>query len=100
MKTKKELCPNAVIILYALCLLMLSSPVMAGLSHYTPGGLGFKNATCPPPGFWYAGYNQYYTAGTYKDNNGDTSATTDADITVFANVNQFNWMTEKKTFRR
>lgn len=58
--------------------------------------MGIKNATCPPPGKWYVGYNQVYTADTYKDNNGNTSATNEMDITVFANINQFAWITEKK----
>lgn len=61
----------------------------AGLSHYVPGALGLKNATPPPPGVWYAGYNQYYTADTYKNDSGNTSAITEMDIDVFANVNQF-----------
>ncbi|SHF99208.1 Uncharacterized conserved protein [Desulfacinum infernum DSM 9756] len=71
---------------------------LAGLSHYVPGGLGIKNATMPPPGFWYAGYNQLYRAKTYRDDGGRNSTTTDMDITVFANVNQFAWITDKKIF--
>ncbi len=73
-----------------------SNTAFAGLSHYIPGGLGIKNASCPPPGTWYAGYNQYYTADTYKDDKGHTSSTMDMDISVLVNVNQFAWVTEKK----
>lgn len=50
----------------------------------------------PPPGVWYAGYNQFYTADTYKNDSGDTSDIIEMDIDVFANVNQFAWITEKK----
>lgn len=78
------------------CLFGSAGSAVAGLSHYIPGGLGIKNATCPPPGTWYAGYNQFYTADTYKNNNGDTSGTTEMNVSVFANVNQFAWVTKEK----
>jgi len=96
MKRRFDFKAATVLVLVPLCVAVTGSSAFAGLSHYVPGALGLKNATPPPPGVWYAGYNQFYTADTYKNDSGNTSDTTDMDISVFANVNQFAWITDKK----
>ncbi|MEH0018634.1 MAG: transporter [Desulfobacter sp.] len=76
--------------------LSTSGPVFASLSHYTPGGFGIRNATMPPPGLWFIDYSQFYDSDSYKGDNGNTSDTTDVDLSLFINVNLLTWITEKK----
>ncbi len=67
-------------------------------NHYVSGGEGVKAASCPPPGFYYRMYNLYYTADELMDDNG-SELPIDFDVNVFAVVNRFIWITEKKILR-
>jgi len=63
--------------------------------HYVNGIEGIKGASIPPPGFYYRMYNIFYNADTMTDENGD-DMNNDFDLTVFANVHRFLWVSDKK----
>jgi len=63
--------------------------------HYVHGVEGIKAATLPPPGFYYRLYTSYYSANKYMDQNGD-AAGFDFDVTLFALVNRFIYVSEYK----
>lgn len=75
--------------------LMISTAVAAenGI-HYVSGIEGIKCGTLPGPGTYYKMYNAFYQADTFKRKNGDTETDLDFDLTVFANVHRFVWITE------
>ncbi len=79
----------------AFLLIPASCNLANAFNHYTPGALGLNAATLPPPGFHYTGYNIYYTTDTLHDNNGK-DIPVDLDLNVFANANQFTYMSEYK----
>ncbi|CCK78315.1 SphA family protein [Desulfobacula toluolica] len=76
-------------------LLSTSSLYATANNHYVNGGEGVKAATVPPPGFYYRMYNLYYTADEFMDDNGNETPI-DFDVNVFAVVNRFIWVTDKK----
>ena len=82
-----------VMVLISLC--FSASSAMA-FSHYVPGSMGLKNASAPPPGFYYVNYGAFYSADTYKNDSGDTVDGLGLDLTVYANVSQFFYMSGKK----
>jgi len=61
--------------------------------HYVHGVEGIKAATLPPPGFYYRLYTAYYDANKYMDQDGN-KANFDFDVTLFALVNRFIWVTD------
>ncbi|MCB2191320.1 MAG: transporter [Deltaproteobacteria bacterium] len=63
--------------------------------HYVPGSLGINAGSMPPPGFHYTMYNTLYNADTMTDSSGN-DLDVGLDLTVFANVNQFAYMTDIK----
>lgn len=75
---------------------LLTPSAHAAHSHYTNGVEGAKAASLPPPGFYVRMYNAYYTAGTYKDNDGRKYKDTAVD--VYAQVARAILMTDKQLF--
>lgn len=70
----------------------------AGLAHaqdYSLGSEGIKAGTAPGPGFYYLMYNNYYTSDKSMDKNGNEQDI-DFEISTFANVHRFVYVTEKK----
>lgn len=63
--------------------------------HYTFGVEGIQAASLPSPGFYYKMYNAYYTSDKLMDGSGD-EMDIDFDVTVFANVHRFIYITNKK----
>jgi hypothetical protein len=63
--------------------------------HYVHGVEGIKAATLPPPGFYYRLYTVYYDADQYMDQDGNEYSF-DFDVTLFALVNRFIWVTDYK----
>ncbi|BAX82199.1 SphA family protein [Labilibaculum antarcticum] len=63
--------------------------------YYTYGVEGIKAASLPGPGFYYKMYNAYYSSDKLMDGNGD-EMDIDFDVTVFANVHRFIYITNKK----
>jgi hypothetical protein len=89
---------NKISILFRAVLLVLATSSLAhAFGHYTPGALGLNAATLPPPGFHYTGYNMFYTADILRDNAGK-EIPVDLDLNVFANANQFTYISEYKIF--
>lgn len=76
---------------------ILSGTVLADerVCHYVNGVEGIKAGTVPPPGFYYRMYNVFYNADEYTDEDGD-SVNIDFDVSVYAMVNRFIWITNKK----
>lgn len=69
-----------------------------GLSHaqdYSLGSEGIKAGTAPGPGFYYLMYNNYYTSDKSVNKNGDENDI-GFDLSTFANVHRFVYVTEKK----
>ena len=82
------------------CAFSFSGPligiVFAGeTGHYVNGSEGIKAATLPPPGFYWRLYNQFYTADTVKDGNGN-ELDVGFDLNVYALVNRFVWISNVK----
>jgi hypothetical protein len=79
------------------CWGVLSGNVFADekIGHYVNGVEGIKAATLPPPGFYYRLYNVFYNADEYTDADGD-SLDMDFEVSVYAMVNRFIWITNKK----
>ncbi len=63
--------------------------------HYVNGVEGIKAASVPPPGYYLKIYNVFYAADEMLDNEG-TAAPIDFDVKVYALVNRFIWVTNKK----
>jgi len=63
--------------------------------HYVHGVEGIKAATLPPPGFYYRLYTAYYDANQYMDQDGN-KANFNFDVTLFALVNRFIWVSDYK----
>lgn len=63
--------------------------------HYVNGVEGIKAATLPPPGFYYRLYNVFYNADELIGPDGD-ELPIDFDLSVYAMVNRFVWITDKK----
>lgn len=82
---------------YACLLIPASCNLANAFGHYTPGALGLNAASLPPAGFHYTGYNMFYTADTLHDNAGN-DIDVDLDLNVFANANQFTYISEYKIF--
>lgn len=73
--------------------LLLAGPAVAGdTGHYVNGVEGIKAASLPPPGFYFRMYNVVYTADDLMDRHGD-ELDVDFDLTVYADVNRFIWIT-------
>ena len=66
-----------------------------GNTHYTNGVEGIRAATLPGPGVYYRQYNVLYSADTQADGEGK-DAPLDLDLTVYANVHRFLWVTENQ----
>jgi hypothetical protein len=62
--------------------------------HYVNGVEGIKAGTVPPPGFYYRLYNVFYNADELMDPDGD-EIPVDFDLSVYAMVNRFVWVTNK-----
>lgn len=62
---------------------------------YSLGTEGIKAGTAPGPGFYYLMYNNYYTSDKTFDEHGDENRV-GFDLTTFANVHRFVYVTEKK----
>ena len=46
------------------------------MGHYAPGVVSIRDLAVPPvPGFFYAQYNAYYSAGRYVDGDGNSRLT-------------------------
>jgi len=74
----------------------LCGTVFAGeTGHYVNGGEGIKAATLPPPGFYWRLYNQFYTADTLNDENGN-ELDVGYDLSVYSLVNRFVWISNVK----
>ncbi len=86
-----------VVIFCALAIAVVSSgTAVAGVTgHYVNGVEGLKAATVPPPGFYYRLYNVFYNADELTGPSGDKSPV-DFDLSVYAMVNRFIWMTHTK----
>lgn len=92
---KKGFCRRMTMgVVFAFFAIITLSGTAWSFGHYVPGSLGLGAGTLPPPGIHYAGYNLYYTADTMVDGSGN-KLNLDADLTVFANVNQFVYVTDK-----
>ena len=63
--------------------------------HYTNGVEGIKCGSVPGHGFYYKMYNVLYKSDKLMDSNGD-KMNVDFDVTVFANVHRFIYITNKK----
>jgi hypothetical protein len=71
-------------------------PAVAGVTgHYVNGVEGIKAATLPPPGFYYRLYNVFYNARDLTDPGGG-EAPVDFDLSVYAMVNRFLWISDIK----
>lgn len=75
--------------------IVLGAGSAMAFGHYTPGSLGLNAATLPPEGFHYTMYNLLYNADTMTDSSGN-EMNVGLDLTVFANVHQFTYMTKYK----
>ena len=83
----------------ALCVLILFSGTGLALAgetgHYVSGVEGIKCSTLPPPGVYYKLYNALYRSDELRDKNGD-KVPLSFDLTVFAPVSRFLWVTDQK----
>ena len=77
------------------CSLTISLTVQAETGHYVGGIEGIKAATIPPPGQYYLAYNVFYNADKLMDEHG-TDTGTGFDASIYALVNRFVWVTDKK----
>jgi len=82
---------------FGLVAVLFGTPFAGETGHYVSGVEGIKAATLPPPGFYYRLYNVYYHADTLTDSKGD-ELDVGFDLSVYATVNRFVWMTHKKIF--
>jgi hypothetical protein len=78
-------------LLYALLLslCLVATATAGGSGAYPNGAEGFMAGAVPPPGTYFLAYSNYYTADSFKDNDGDDYAAgplADIDIEVWANV--------------
>jgi len=81
-----------------LCLVFIFSLTLSAqqeTGHYVDGVEGIKVGSVPGPGFYYKMYNAFYTSNKLMDGNGDKMGV-DFDLTVYANVHRFVWITKKK----
>ncbi len=84
------------LLIFAAFLMTFSSQAMAGGGQSYPNGAeAFMAGAAPPPGFYFLDYMYYYHADTMKDDSGDDIDAFD-DVSVFANVFRFLWMTDKQ----
>jgi hypothetical protein len=63
--------------------------------HYVCGVEGIKCGSLPPPGVYFKLYNALYTSDELTDKNGD-EAPLSFDVTIFAPVSRFIWVTDQK----
>ncbi|MCP4332619.1 MAG: transporter [Gammaproteobacteria bacterium] len=67
--------------------------------HYVPGIANIRDFAVPgTPGFYYVQYNAFYTADTYRDQNGNSADAPDIEpeIDVISISPLFMWATEKE----
>ncbi|GAB1535291.1 hypothetical protein ADMFC3_09220 [Geovibrio sp. ADMFC3] len=64
---------------------------------YPLGSEGIKAASFPGPGFYYVMYNNYYTADTMRDKDGD-KVNNGFDVKSYAMAHRFVYVTNKKIF--
>jgi len=85
--------------------MMLSIALLAGgyglvfageTGHYVNGVEGLKCASLPPPGFYWRLYNVFYSADTMMDKDGDEIENLGFDLSVYALVNRFIWISDMK----
>ncbi len=82
--------------LWVLILFGFAGMAFAGeTGHYVNGVEGIKCSTLPPPGLYYKLYNALYTSNELRDKNGD-KVPLSFDLTVFAPVSRFLWVTDQK----
>ena len=62
---------------------------------YTNGSEGIKCGSVPPPGLYYKMFNGFVTSDKLVDTDGD-EIPIGFDLTVFANVHRFVWVTKHK----
>lgn len=87
----------AIIGVAALLLTGMFMGVAMAAGHYVNGVEGIKGASVPPPGFYWKNYDVLYNADTLVDDDGD-ELKVDFDVTVFAFVNRFIWVTPYQLF--
>jgi len=70
-----------------------------GSGAYPNGAEGFMAGAVPPPGTYFINYLNYYTADSYKDDNGDdytAGPLSDIEVNVWAEVLRFLHVTDFK----
>ncbi len=83
------------IVVMFLTLLWPMDAFSGGGGAYPNGAEAFMIGAAPPPGLTYLNYFYFYSADELKDSNGDDSKMLD-DITIFAEVARFIWITKKQ----
>jgi hypothetical protein len=82
-------------LLITLLLVNPSEVKAGGGASYPLGAESFLVGAAPPPGFYFKNYAFYYHASDLKDNHGNNIDAFD-DLTVWAEVMRFIWISEKK----
>ncbi|MEA3333437.1 MAG: transporter [Pseudomonadota bacterium] len=83
------------ILLFTFLLLNPSNVEAGGGGSYPNGVESFMVGAAPPPGFYLKNYVYYYHASDMKDDHGNNIDVFD-DLTVWAEVLRFIWISEKK----
>lgn len=76
---------------------MPSTPALAGGGGPANGAEGAFVGVAPPPGFTFVSYTLFYSADTFKDDEGDDLAVFDK-ATIFAEILRFAWISNLKIF--